>query len=290
VSVIEKARPGRAAGPARRPRRRGRRGALVLVLLALLAAAAAFWWTRVRERALPFAPAPAQDAVPEAPPLGAGQTPEPEAAPAPAAPPVEPAPIARLPALAESDAFAREVARGVSSDRLLARALEASGVVERFVVIVDQLAEGNVPRAELDFLRPKGAFLVRGGEPALRVDPASYRRFDAFAAALARLDAAAAAAAYRRLAPLCEEAYRALGYPEGGFEQRLSAALTLLAAAPASDGTAELVAEVKRYEYADPELESLPAAQKQLLRMGPQNAERVREKLREIQAELARPL
>ena len=47
-----------------------------------------------------------------------------------------------------------------------------------------------------------------------------------------------------------------------------------------------LVAEVKRYEFADPNLESLPDAQKQLLRMGPENQARVVAKLREIGAAL----
>jgi len=43
---------------------------------------------------------------------------------------------------------------------------------------------------------------------------------------------------------------------------------------------------VKRYEFADPNLESLADAQKQLLRMGPANAKLVTDKLREIEAAL----
>jgi hypothetical protein len=40
------------------------------------------------------------------------------------------------------------------------------------------------------------------------------------------------------------------------------------------------------YEYSDQELESLSAAQRHLLRMGPRNALRIQAKLREIQNEL----
>jgi hypothetical protein len=127
---------------------------------------------------------------------------------------------------------------------------------------------------------------VLGREPDLRIAPGSYRRYDALAGAFAALDAKALVAAYRRLAPLCEEAYRELGYPEGGFEQRLRAALVLLASTPRADDTPALVAEVKRYEFADPNLEGLPDAQKQLLRMGPGNQQRIVEKLREIEAAL----
>ena len=40
------------------------------------------------------------------------------------------------------------------------------------------------------------------------------------------------------------------------------------------------------YEYADPSLESLPPLQKQLLRMGPENLERIQVYLRALRGEL----
>jgi hypothetical protein len=281
MSLLERGRPGARPSP-----RRGRRWPLALVLLA--AALAALWWTRAWERVLPAAP-PAEEPLAPAPPLGAAEPSpapaEPEAAPGPApeAPPAEP-----LPPLADSDAAAREAARALSSDARVREALEAPGVIERFVAAVDQLAEGFAPRRELAALRPDAPFRVLGGDASPRLDPASYRRYDALAAACAALDARAVAATVRRFAPLLEEAYRGLGYPEGGFEARLRAALALLAATPRIDPSPALVAEVKRYEFADPELESLSDAQKQLLRMGPDNVARVTAKLREIEAELAR--
>jgi hypothetical protein len=282
VSVIEKGRRG-GVQPLRAPRRRRRWPIVALALLAA-AALAALWWTHTPERVLEPAPA-AEEAPPFEPaPLGAAEpapAPPPSAAAEPAPPPAEP-----LPALTESDPLARKLAAGVSSAPLLAAALKEAGVIDRFVAAVDQLAEGQAPRRDLDSLRPTGRFLVLGREPELRLDPASYHRYDALAKAMASVDAKAAAAAYRRLAPLCEESYRALGYPEGGFEQRLRAALALLVATPRSDDSPALVAQVKRYEFADPHLESLADAQKQLLRMGPANAKLVTDKLREIEAAL----
>lgn len=285
MSVIEKARPGGGGAPRARRRRR----VPLLLLLALIATLALLWWLRGQEDAGEPAPAPAEAPELVAPPLGASEPlpAEPEAEPP--EPAQAPAPAEPLPALSESDALARELARGVAKHPLVTAALAESGVIERFVAAVDQLAEGNAPRRDLEFLRPKGRFLVLGREPDLRVDPTSYRRYDALASAFAALDAEALAAAYRRLAPLCEEAYRALGYPEGGFEQRLRAALALLASTPQAGDTPALVAEVKRYEFADPNLESLPDAQKQLLRMGPRNQERIVAKLREIEAAIGTP-
>jgi hypothetical protein len=260
--------------------------ALALVLLALAAGAVALWWSRAGEDVLEPAPPPAVEPAPEAPPLGASEplapeAPEPVVEPAPSPAPGEP----RV-ALADSDALARELAGAVSRSALLAPALREAGLVERFVAIVDQLAEGNAPRRDLAFLRPQGAFLVLGREPDLRTDPSSYSRYDALAQAIAGIDSRAAVSAYRRLAALCEESYRALGYPEGGFEQRLRTALALLGSTPQIDASPALIAQVKRYEFADPDLESLTDAQKQLLRMGPKNAALVVAKLREIEAAL----
>lgn len=255
--------------------------ALVLVLLALAAAGATLWWSRACDVIEP-APLPVPEPPPEPPPLGATEPLPLE----PDAPPVVEPPTEPLPALAESDALARELAAAVSRSPLLAPALRESGLIERFVAIVDQLAEGNTPRRDLAFLRPQGSFLVLGREPELRIDPGSYPRYDALAQAIAGLDSRAAVAAYRRLAPICEESYRALGYPEGGFEQRLRTALALLGSTPKIDASPALVAQVKRYEFADLDLESLSDAQKQLLRMGPKNAALVAAKLREIEAAL----
>jgi hypothetical protein len=286
MSLIEKARPRGIPDDdeVRRPRRR--RWRYALLLLALAAALAALWWLRVDKRGLEPAPAPVEEPVIEPPPLGAA-APEPiapEASPAPeaeAAPPAEP-----LPEREGSDALVRGLAGDVSRDPLVVGLAQRAGLIDGFVLIVDNLAEGDVPRKEFASLRPKGTFAVLGSGPSLRIDPASYRRYDALAAAIASIDAPAAAAAYRRVAPLCEESYRALGYPEGGFEQRLRAALVLLLSTPLPDVDPAVIPETKRFEFADPQLESLSDAQKQLLRMGPANAKRVRAKLREIEAAL----
>jgi hypothetical protein len=291
VSVIEKARPGGGEGPSpQRGRRRGRKPLLLIFVLA--AALAALWWLRTGTPSTEPEPAPDGESVVEQP-LGAGQPalPEPEAAAAPEpegelAPVVELAPAEALPERGESDTLVRDLARAVSSHPLFLATLKEAGLIERFVLVVDNLAEGNVPRRELAFLKPQGAFLVLGQEPEQRIDPASYPRYDALAAAIASLDARHAVAAYRRVAALCEESYRALGYPEGGFEKRIRAALALLVSTPALDEDPAVVPETKRYEFADPALESLSDAQKQLLRMGPANAKRVTAKLREIQSAL----
>jgi hypothetical protein len=259
--------------------------------------AGVYWWldddeepVSTRDLAAPALgeepPRPVASARPEPPAAEPEAAPRAESSAEPQEAPPSPEP---LPSLARSDGLARELATPVSQHALFGVLLREAGLIERFVLLVDNLAEGLVPRRPLAAFVPRQKLLVLGAEPELRLDPASYRRFDAVTAAIGSLDVAQAVAAYRRLAPLCEESYRALGYPEGGFEARLHAALALLLETPEAERAPALVAKTLRYEFADPELEQRTNAQKLLLRIGPENGERVRRKLREIQTALGAP-
>jgi hypothetical protein len=89
--------------------------------------------------------------------------------------------------------------------------------------------------------------------------------------------------------PLAVQAYRDLGYPNRRFDDTLDRAITALLNAPAPEGDVAVEPRVKTYEYADPRLRSLTAAQKQFLRMGPRNESKVKQKLVELAKELRLP-
>ena len=57
-------------------------------------------------------------------------------------------------------------------------------------------------------------------------------------------------------------------------------------AAPEVQGPVKLTRPKVFYQFADPELEALPAGQKILIRIGAGNATKVKAKLREIRSEL----
>jgi hypothetical protein len=118
-------------------------------------------------------------------------------------------------------------------------------------------------------------------------DPAGFAGYDLFGDAVASVDPSAAATAYRSLAPLFEAAYVDLGYPEGGFPTALDRAIRALLAVPVLREDVELVPHAIGFKYADPRLEALTPAQKQLLRIGPRNVRLVQGKLRELAAALA---
>ncbi len=233
---------------------------------------------------------PAQEVVPPAQAPGApGATPSPEPPPTPGGSEPEGAPGTTLPPLAESDAAVRELARGLSSHPGLSRWLSGEGLIERFVAVVDNIAEGVSPQPHLLFLAPEASFQTVTRDGRLYLDPRSYARYDAAADVIASLDPRAAVDLYRQVQPLCEEAYRELGHPPGRFDDVVAKAIQTLLATPVVDGEIELRPKVVTYAFADPRLEALSPAQRHLLRMGPRNVRMIQGELRTLAAALGVP-
>jgi len=206
--------------------------------------------------------------------------------PSPTAPPPP-----RLPALGASDAFVRDAAHALSTHPQLAVWLGATDLVRRLVAVVDNVAAGQGPSPHLPFLAPKAPFAVIEKRGRTVIDLKSYARWDLFAEAVASIDAAEAARLFVLLEPLFEAAWRELGHPEP-FRRGVARASEALLAVPVVPGEVAVVSVVRAvrvYEYADPRLEALTPAQKQLLRMGPDNVRRIQAKLRDVLAALGPP-
>lgn len=177
-----------------------------------------------------------------------------------------------------ADSAIRTAAAGLSGEAEWATWLGESDLVRRFVAAVALVAEGKSPRSQLAFLRPRGRFraVERGG--ALVADPASYRRYEAVVRVVTSIDPVRAAALLGEAMPLLEEAYREIAPPGVPFRDTLLRALDHLLAVPVPDGPVRLEERtVTTYRYADPGLETLSDAQKQLLRLGPSGGRRIQD-------------
>ncbi len=233
----------------------------------------------------------------------AGSAPEPVPAPAPPPPqatapaPPEPPPIAfrlpepppgaaPLPALDRSDGVAGATAAGLFGRDAFARLFHADALVRRFVATVDNLPRRTAAVRLMPVKPVPGPFVVQGrdGDAAIAADNAS--RYRPYVAAMEAADAKRLVAAYVSLYPLFQAAYVELGYPNGYFNDRLVQAIDDLLAAP-DVAAPRLVQPKVLWQFADPDLEARSAGQKIMLRMGPANAARVKEKLRAIRGELA---
>ena len=200
---------------------------------------------------------------------------------------VEPAaaPLVDVPPLGESDAVVRRLIAALSSHPRVMAWLATNGLIRNVTVVVENIAGGTNPARHLRVLRPAGAFTVIEEGEGMRVDPRSYDRYNGVADAAASVDAAGAATLYATLDARLEEAYRELGHQDG-FDTALQRAIAALLAVPIVEDDVTLVFKGAMNGYADPRLERLTPAQKQLLRMGPRNVRIIQGKLREIAAAL----
>jgi hypothetical protein len=251
------------------------RSDLILAGVAVLALGGGLaWWGLGRTPAPPPAPPPAVAAAPVE-------------APAPTGPPAAAAPV---PPPAEQGALLD----ATTHDATLRKLLSGDDLAERAAAVVANLAGGHLPRKLLEPLVPGKPFAVLERDGRTLVDPASYRRYDGFAAAVRGVDARAAAVAWRALHPALEVAWKALGEPEASVDKALARALSRLESAPLEPGELALVpppdAKGALWQYADPALEALPGLEKQVLRLGPANGRIVKSKAAELRAALGLPL
>ena len=128
---------------------------------------------------------------------------------------------------------------------------------------------------------------MQGDELHATLDPKNFARYEPMVNVVRQLDMQRAAEVYFRLYPLFQSAYQNLGYPNGYFNDRLIQVIDSLLATPQPSGPIELTRPNVLYTFADPKLEALPAGEKLLLRMGPDNAAVVKAKLKELRAIIA---
>jgi hypothetical protein len=225
----------------------------------------------------PPAPPPARAAAAaSAPPAAEPQTHYPIE---PAAPPPKP-----LPPLDQSDAEVSESLAALFSRQTLIEMFQIKGLIRRIVATVDNLPRDRVAGRLMAVNRVPGQFAIAGGPGNLSISAGNYSRYAAYARVAQSLDAQKLVAVYVHLYPLFQQAYVELGYPKGYFNDRLVQVIDNLLAAPSPHLPVSLEQPNVLYTYADPDLESLSAGQKMLIRMGPENAAVVKEKLREIRA------
>ena len=257
------------------------RVAVIVVLLAIAAFAAYWFWPFTQPPVIP--PSEPRIVAPPAPPPPA----EPQGPQNPIPPSTEPQPQP-LPTVKESDPAMRDAITGVVGKETFQRYFVPEQIVHRIVATIDNLPRKSYAQRLSPVKTPAGQFQVTGKDQALEIAPSNAQRYAPYVRALDAIDTSKLVAAYLRLYPLFQQAYVDLGYPNGYFNDRLVEVIDNLLEAPDVKGPIRLTVPHVLYEYADPDLQSRSAGQKLLIRMGPENEAKVKAKLREIRAKVAK--
>lgn len=248
--------------------------------------------------------------APEPEPVASRPVQVPVITPAPQTPPPPPAPVeapvadipeipaqvtespplpepVQLPALNDSDSFVRLQIAGLDAGPVVLAQLSDSEMVRKFVMTAETVSRGFYPTQNLPVLGlNRGIALQETGEDRYLMLPATHDRYNTLVDALVKVDTRQAVQLYRDLEPLVTRAFAELGLPNRNFGDVLLQALDNVINARSFEGPFELVRPNVIYRFADPEIENLSEVEKLLLRMGPANAGRLKQKMQEFRQQL----
>ena len=251
---------------------------LILVLLLVIAGGVVLLtgiWPPEEE------PAPTVTAPPPAPPPAPVITELEEPAVEP--PPPPPAPVEEpLPRLEESDDAVRDAVGDIPLGTAGQQYLVPGNIIERSASLIYLMAQGDVPYKLLPVSRPKAAFPISDDGTQVFTDPSGFERYDALTQWLQSLDLESLLSSLEWFIPLFREAWSYYGEDPTAFDMAVVMTLDLVIATPEIDlSEARLVRKEAVWIFEDPTIEGLAPIQKQVLRMGPENAEVVKAKAAE---------
>ncbi len=187
---------------------------------------------------------------------------------------------APLPLLDESD---NAIAASIKQLTDIAGLFSFESFIRHFVVTIDNMTNQKLPQRYVFTQRVPATFtVIKQDVDTALLDEKNFKRYESFVSMAEYIDTRKLVVQYIRFYPLFQEAYEELGYPGRYFNDRFIQVIDHLLKAPEVNGPIELVRPKVFWLFANPELESLSAGQKILVRIGPENAGRVKAKLKEL--------
>lgn len=244
----------------------------------------------------------------EPPPAETAQAPPPEM-PMDAAPPADAMPSGpRYPIEAADDVPKRRSPSADPDERVRQALIATIGrtalrnyfKVENFahnvVATVDNLGRETASPSMWPVNRTGGPFMTESNH-ATTIAAKNAQRYAPFIHQMSNVNTSKVVALYVDLYPQLQKAFEEMGYPGVYFNDRVVEVIDLMLETPRVDGPIAVkrpgdgaeggaTAASNLYQLADPQLESLAAGQKILLRIGTENANAVRAKLTDLRHQI----
>lgn len=195
--------------------------------------------------------------------------------------------VVELPSLNNSDGFVLEKLRALQNGAALVRVLTDEQPIRSIVVFVDNINRGQFPQNSLPY-KPVGQEMsVRNIDENLFVmEAGAHDRFNQIIDTFVAIDTDQAMILYRTLQPLFQQAYAEIGSRNANFDDALRSAIAAVLRSPNFEGPHQLVKPSVMFLYADANIENMEEMQKQLIRIGPENTEKLKAKLRQFSGQL----
>lgn len=194
-----------------------------------------------------------------------------------------------IPTLDDSDPEVKERLLALNWQPGLAALFVTEDMLRNFTVQVDNIAQGQLVKG-FPVLQPLEEKFSVADNAKMQLDDTSFARYTPYVQLLDSVPPEQLLKLFNRYEPLLQQAYAELGYPDKLFKSRVVDAIDELLATPELEYPLELTRSSVMYEFADPAIEQLPAAQKQLLRLGPAHQKTVKKRLQQYKTLLLKPL
>ena len=191
--------------------------------------------------------------------------------------------LVELPSLNDSDGFVLEGLRALQNGAALISVLNDGQFIRSIVVFVDNISRGDFPQTSLPYKRIGEEMSVRNIDANLFVMEANaHERFNQLIDTFVAVDTDQAMILYRTLQPLFQQAYAEIGSRNVNFDDTLRSAINAVLRSSNVEGPYQLVKPSVMFLYADANIENMEEMQKQLIRIGPGNTEKLKAKLRQF--------
>ena len=194
-----------------------------------------------------------------------------------------------LPALDASDRLVRELVLEKQSSQDLSKWLQLDDLIRRSASFMDGLARGSVSEKIFPLGSPEGTFTTHRQDNVIWLNAGNYERYKSVISILLSIDMKKMAQLFHKVRPLLETAFAELGYRPRQMDGIILQTINNILTTPIIVEPLKLTRDSVVYKFSDPELESLMPLQKQLLRAGPENTQRIQQQAKALREALLNP-
>lgn len=169
---------------------------------------------------------------------------------------------------------------------LLSTLIVNDSILANMVASVNNTAQGTLPENVSLLSPPATEFSVFKQADNQFITPESFTRYNVYAQTFAEIETEDMLALLDQYESQIIAQFEQIALPNAQFTSTLINAINRLLDTPTVNLPIPVISDSAMYKFANPQLEALLPAQKQLLRMGPDNMRLVKAKLRELRTAL----